>query len=403
MATLLPGSVWAQHIYVHPGKGNDAGNGSSPQQAVQSLQRAVSLAVPGTVIHLMPTETAWHDFLFFHDRSGTPGKPIIVEGNGVRLSGSVPVNPQEWEHLGNGLYRNDTLFRQLRANMDIVRRYFFLFDGKMERMGRCLKGHNEPFRDPAELKPFEWTFVQAEGAFYLKTDPARTLQELDIKIPVRPTGVQFSGKVHDVIVRNIKCENFYNDGFGITGQVHRVRFEQIQAWYNGDDGISAHADCAFHVEGFISAGNGTGICDTGNSFTTYNNVLIRDCAGVDVYFLNEKPERPAYHALRNALVYCAAFRPVILEATHPAAGLGILMENVQFLAKEHGDRQVRIAGNVDLKTSRLGAGGLAFSRPEQAAAADGAFDAGWLATLEAPWGHLFREAFEKMKDSISIP
>lgn len=349
LALLLLTSVLvsARDIYVNNKTGNDTNSGLLANQAFRTIVKATSQIKPGDVLHIANTGLLYKEYLFFPNTIGTPEAPITVEGNGAVLSGSERLNIDDWEKAGPGLYKNSKLYPGRRFNMDVVNRYFFLFDGKMNRMGRALKGQNIPFKQPAALNNNEWTFVEDEKTFYLKIDPAKNLADLSIEHPVRATGVQISGNTSYVTIRNITSTNYYNDGFGITGTPNHVRFENIQALYCGDDGISAHAASQYDVDGFISIGNGTGLCDTGNSRNTYNRVFIKDCVGVDLYYLNEKPDGPATYTIRNSVVICHAARPVVLLTEKPNAELSVTMDNVLFVGKKEGDISVRVNGNTD--------------------------------------------------------
>ena len=66
----------------------------------------------------------------------------------------------------------------LRLDDAVISRWFFLWDGKMNHMGRTSKGKSAPLKKPAELQAGEWTYVKDEDAFYLRLAPGQALDAL---------------------------------------------------------------------------------------------------------------------------------------------------------------------------------------------------------------------------------
>jgi hypothetical protein len=202
-------------------------------------------------------------------------------------------------------------------------RWFFVFNGKMNHMGRTSKGTSAELKKPSELRPGEWTFVpaapitreskdgkpwdaaQVQGSFFIKLDPARSLADAHIEAPMRSAGVSFGGKCAHLVIRNVVSTHVYNDGFNIHGDQRDLVFENITAIDCGDDGFSAHESAECRIDGFTSVGNSTGLCDVGTSSTHYKNVFIRGCLGYDVFFISH-----GTHSLENALVESSAARAV---------------------------------------------------------------------------------------------
>jgi hypothetical protein len=256
-----------------------------------------------------------------------------------------------------GLFKNDQLMPTL--NLAILWRWFFLFDGKINRMGRVLKGKSEPFLKPAELKPGEWTFVgnhkkpkggsdsdKVQGSFFLKIKPGQTLKQANIRFPIRSAGVQFSGENAHLVIRNLTATHQYNDGFNIHGDCRDVVFENIQAIECGDDGISAHETAQYRVDGFVSIGNGTGICDTGSSQTSYNNLFIADCVGVDLYFLHT-----GTYSISNAIVLSSAQKPMVVSGD--ANGRCTMKIDNLYLRRTGNSATAIVASNSSVAARRL--------------------------------------------------
>ncbi len=296
---------------------------------VPTIAQAIKAAQPGDTIHL--EARVYRDYAGFYSKKGEPGKPITLDGHGATLEGSDPLDPTQWKEVSPGLFKNEELLPRL--DDAIIGRWFFLFDGKMNLMGRTSKGRSAPLKNPAELLPGEWTFIkdpphpgakplQIHGSFYIKLAPGRKLEDANIAVPVRSAGVQFGGDNAHLVIKNLTATHPYNDGFNIHGDCREVEFENIRAIECGDDGISAHESAQYRVNGFVSIGNSTGICDTGTSQTSYTNVFLAECVGFDLYFLDE-----GRYSLKNALVLSSAQNPLSING-RATGECRMRMENV---------------------------------------------------------------------------
>ncbi len=296
---------------------------------VPTIAQAIKLAQPGDTIHLEPK--VYRDYAGFYGKKGEPGRPITLDGHGATLEGSDPLDPAQWSEVSPGLFAADALLPRL--DDAITGRWFFLFDGKMQLMGRTSKGRSAPYKKPEELQPNEWTFIkgppradakllQTFGTFYIKLAPGQKLADANIFMPVRSAGVQFSGDNAHLIIKNLTATHPYNDGFNIHGDCRDCVFENIRAIECGDDGISAHESAQYRVDGFISIGNSTGICDTGTAQTSYTNIFLVRNVGFDLYFLDE-----GRYSITNALVLSSAQNP--FTTTGRATGdCRLMLENV---------------------------------------------------------------------------
>jgi hypothetical protein len=359
LALAMP--VLARDLYVDPAKGRDKADGLGPKTAVQTIAQGLKLARPGDTVHL--ARAVYRESAAFFNREGQPGRPITLDGHGATLEGADPLDPAGWRQVGPGLYRHDRLLPCFRPAM--LQRWFFVWDGRMNHMQRTSKGPSAPLKKPEELRPGEWTFVRdksrekpggqlLQGAFYLKIESRQKLADARITVPVRLNGVALSGTNRHLVVRNLLATHVSNDGYNIHGVSRDCLFQNIQAIDCGDDGISAHDDCQCRVDGLVSMGNSTGICDVGSSVTEYNHVLIRDCLGHDLYFLEY--ER---HAVRNAVVLSSAWRTLVVTGgpKRPDAVCRLALENV-YIRRMTGANEVRVHQGARLDARRVTLVGL---------------------------------------------
>lgn len=155
------------------------------------------------------------------------------------------------------------------------------------------------------------------------------------------------GTSSHIVVKNLTATRPYNDGFNLS-DCRDVVFENIRAIDCGDDGISAHGECRYRVDGFTSTGNATGICDTGNSETSYCHVLIRDCIGFDLFFLDT-----GKYSVRDSVIISSAAKAVYLQGRDaPSEPCRVTLENV-LIRRAQSENEVRVSANCVLTARRV--------------------------------------------------
>ena len=233
---LLSSTLPARNIYVNNSNGNDTNDGDSEKTALLTIARAQTLLNAGDTIHLCNTGTVYREVFGFSKLVGKPDAYVTVDGHGATVSGSDKIIDAEWVMVNPGLYKNNTIYDKFKFNKEIIWRFFFVFDGRMNRMGTCMKGKSIPLKTPGALQDKEWTFVTAEKAFYIKIDPAKKLADYNIEIPVRSNGVSIHNAADYLIVKNLTATHVYNDGYGLSGDGKNILLENIQSVDCGDDG-----------------------------------------------------------------------------------------------------------------------------------------------------------------------
>lgn len=363
---MLGGWTQAREIHVNPQTGANSNDGLAAEPAggsgpVASIQRAVALAQPGDTISLDADSTPYYEQVFFADKSGTAEAPIILDGQGATIDGSVPIVRDEWEEVSDGLYKSTVIPEVycFKANPAYVARFFFIWEGKINRMGRSLKGSKTPYKSPDDLSPGEWTWVEEEKAFYLRIPPGISLEEVPVRVPKIVSGVQITGNCHHLTIRNLRVTHVINDGFALTtgtdkeSTVRAIRFENITAEECGDDGLSAHGDCEVFVEGFYSRANSTGYCSQGNSVN--RRVRIEEIDGVEIFPIGGR------HKFIDTVVVGHALQPVTIEPAAPFTSTELILENCLILAapgRNPTDARIRVQKGGRLQADRLTTQGI---------------------------------------------
>ncbi|MDB6120250.1 MAG: hypothetical protein JWO08_4031, partial [Verrucomicrobiaceae bacterium] len=317
-------------LHVDPFNGDDKNEGII--KPVKTIKRAIRMAEPGDTIHLAPV--LYYEYADLTLKHGALGRPITLDGHGAVLDGSEPVMAKDWESTGDGVYRKQHLMR----NMDtaVLGRFFLIWSGKANHMGRTSKGTSKPFKKAADLTVGEWTYTPEDDTVYVKIDPKQGLDEAKIRYPLRSAGVAESISCSHLVVRNVIATHVYNDGYNIHGLTRDCRFENIAAIDCGDDGFSAHDDCECDTDGFVSIGNSTGLTDTVDSITRFKNVYMRDNLGHDVFFIGEN-----FHSIENGLIESSAQYALSIgvSGTHNFEGVSCPVELKNVLFRRLGSAQ----------------------------------------------------------------
>ncbi len=322
---------------------------------VKTIREAIKLAQPGDTIHLQPI--VYHDTAIFQNKRGEPGKPITFDGHGATLEGADLLDSAKWKEVSPGLFANDELLPPGNLNEAAIMRWFFLWNGKMNHMGRTSKGIKAPFKKVDDLKSGEWTFVrdtarqkpgshQICGTFFLRLPPGQKLAEANIAAPMRLNGVQLGGDNAHLVIKNLTATHSHNDGFNIHGDCRDVLFENIRAIECGDDGISAHESAEYRVDGLVSIGNSTGITDILFARTSYNHVFIADCLAYDLYFLNS-----GRYQVENAVVLSSSEHPLTVQADK-GEHAELTLDNV-FILRAGKPESALVQKNTKLNATRV--------------------------------------------------
>ena len=235
-------SLNANTIYVNNLKGNDKNDGSKPEQAVRTFNKAVSLLTPGSTLEIMKTDSPYLDNIELVDISGTPSAPISIKGNNAIISGLRPLDKAKWLLHKPGIWKY--VFKKLPTHCNP----FLVLQGK--------KVNTRSSPDKLQKLEFCWQV----DSFYFMPEEGKSPQDYALSATVGYTGVRFT-KSSYIHCRNLISEYHSNDGFSQGLDCFGNHFFNIEGRYNGDDGFSLHEDSEAFVQNAFFHHNFYGIQD----------------------------------------------------------------------------------------------------------------------------------------------
>lgn len=292
---LVVEPLLAATYHVNNVDGDDANDGGSQAAAFASLKRGVAGLKPGDRLVLEATETPYRESLPIGRRSGLPGKPIVIEGNGAILTGLRLVPVEAWETKEDG-----TLF--YAAPRAGANRPYLVSAAQAVPRAKGLEA--------LEPGTHFWT---KKGVYFLPEE-GRSVGDYQMEATLLSAGVAMAGCCY-VTVRDLTCEFFSNDGFNVHGRCRGLVFENIVGRHNGDDGFSIHEDVGAIIQGGYFHHNNFGIQDVNAARGIYNGILVEDnrILGVDLH--------GGYHSLVDVVVRNNA-RDQLQVTASPARHIG---------------------------------------------------------------------------------
>lgn len=243
---LVASSVAARDIYVDNQSGNDTLTGRSPgaqgrgNGPVRTIAKAMRLATPGDHIVLADTGEPYREQVTIQGgpRSGISGNvPLILEGNGAVIDGSVPVPDEAWEGVGGDVFR---FAPEIKSHQSL-----WVEGETTTRLP--VSGNVLP-----KLEPLQWCLLG--GWIYFRVRPGEVPQQYHASCAGMWTGITLYD-VHDVIVRNVTVRGFAFDGINAHDNAFNVRLEECKSADNGRSGISVGGASRVRIVACEAAGN----------------------------------------------------------------------------------------------------------------------------------------------------
>ena len=255
MAAPAPAATY----YVDGARGSEDNDGIAAP--FKTIRQALRVLRTSDTLVLTPRDEPYRESLPLRV-GGTATAPLTIEGNGAVLSGADPAPTKGWTEQG-GVYSvpQDTEVR-------------FLFgDEVCYAKGQSATG----------LEAEQW-FWQ-EGALHFRPAEGKAPADYGLEMSVRISGVLTNG-AGQIIVRDLTCQHFFNDGFNIHGGSAPMWFERIRGNWNGDEGFSAHENCECHVrDAEFSHNQCHGIADIDLARTHYSGITVRDNVLKNIFFI----------------------------------------------------------------------------------------------------------------------
>ncbi|MEX0978285.1 MAG: right-handed parallel beta-helix repeat-containing protein [Pirellulales bacterium] len=191
---------------------------------VRSIGKALRLAAAGDRIIVENTSEPYRETLsMMGSRHGASSVgPLVIEGRGAVLDGSVGIPEQQWEnHAGEVFsYRPARLGHQqlFIAGRPAVRR----------------PARSSDVALPA-IEPLEWCFMR--GKIYFRVERGRLPADYELSCCGLQTGITLY-QVEGLLIRDLIVQGFQLDGVAVHDLVRETRLERVTSRGNGKSGIS---------------------------------------------------------------------------------------------------------------------------------------------------------------------
>ena len=230
-SVLFGASAFGGVIYVDNLRGDDAANGRNAVTIdfatgpVRTISRGLQLLLPGDSLNIANNGQPYYESMAVVGgrMSGSPVRPIIIEGNGAELNGAFPVPVAAWRKVEEHLWK----FTPFRKGA-----YLLILDNK------ALPETPVPTdaRRLPEIPEGQWAAWR--GEIYFKTSTLEIPADRNLWFAVRSMGLTLYD-VHDVTVRDLKFRHFRFDGINAHDRCQNVILENITSEENGRAGLTS--------------------------------------------------------------------------------------------------------------------------------------------------------------------
>ena len=238
------------------------------------------------------------------DQGGTADKPAIFDGKGMVIDLGIDISDHDWKKDGDLWTSQGKLLDQEPV---IAGQVAGLFVGKVpitiprdveaEKMHPDLK--SRCYFPPEALRPGQMGYAK-DGSAYFRWPTGIDAGSEAIIHPAKGAASCVTVACNHVIVRNLIVKYAGNDGFNIHNRWTGIRLENVKAFSNADEGISAHDEVEMEVDGAEIAWNGSasaGIADVNRCTTSYRNCIVHDNAGSAFYLAGKS------HSVTDTVIY----------------------------------------------------------------------------------------------------
>lgn len=254
------------HVHVELGSDENDGSASAP---FRTAQLAIDRAGPEDRIILLPPNALYRQSISLKSSKAA----IVIEGNGVTLSGADPLPAEGWEPLGEDLHR-------IRLPRTFLDRHLLIVNGTAQRMGRlCANPIDFPAAADLKVGEFRWDLInETEGWLTYRGG-------LDgLEWSTRANGFATSGDHRNIKVFDLNTRHFLNDGFNIHGNARGMQFFNITGIENFDEGFSAHDDATCWIQRGTFLRNEHAVADVNRADSYYTDCTFAESIVAEVLF-----------------------------------------------------------------------------------------------------------------------
>ena len=227
--TLAAAPALARDIFVDNVAGSDIKKGRRPDASagdgpVRTLDQALRLVRRGDRIVLANTSEPYREMISLCDvgQRGYPDLPLVIQGNGATLDGTVTAAPGAWK------YENDNIFSFRPKRLT----YQQLF-----REGKPLRRVQSVNYSGATLpiEPLEWALLTDRIAF--RVEEGKLPEQYGLRHAGLQTGITLYNTEY-IRIENLIIQGFQQDGINAHELVRHCELVNVECRANGRSGIS---------------------------------------------------------------------------------------------------------------------------------------------------------------------
>lgn len=240
----------------------------------------------------------------FLKEGGTPDKPAIFDGKGIVIDLGIDVTDHPWKKEGDLWTSAGPLLGREPIKAGQVAGLFLdelplsiPRDVPAEKLNPERK--EQCYIAPAALKPGQMGYA-SDGSLYFRWPETKKPGSARLIHPPKVGVSAVTIACSHIIVRNVTAKYAANDGFNIHGKWVGIRLENVKAFSNADEGISAHDDVEMQVDGAEIAWNGSsagGVADVNHCTTSYRNCKVHDNLTAAFHFTGKS------HTVTDTVIY----------------------------------------------------------------------------------------------------
>lgn len=217
-------------------------------------------------------------------KGGTAEAPVVVDGKGMIIDLGIDVTAHAWRKEGDLWTASARLSEWDPVAPGMFTGLFIddlpvLVGLDQPAQAKREKGDERNRYLPPAALPAGQMGCTADGLIYFRWPTGVKPDGAHLFIPPKPNTSCVSIECPYITVRNVTARHASNDGFNIHGAYQGIRLENVHAFANTDEGISAHDRVEMQVVDSEIAWNASydgGVVDAGDSTTSYDRCVVHD-------------------------------------------------------------------------------------------------------------------------------